>query len=293
MKRSVIALILIFILSLAGVGVVSADTIIVAKKKVESGFSWSSYLQAYYHFESGSDMTDSSSNGNDLTAANGPASSGTHYVDGSYSVRRDGTDDVIRRLDSSLSAGFPGKASTGNQNFLVTGWIYLNAVPSVDPYDIFSKYCAMNYERSWKSALTATSGFRIQLSSSGNSQTLAKTFSSTDGEGWPDALVANKWYFIAMWHDQALDKYGAYIYNSTDDVASTFYSEAFTTGIYIGASSAAAFAIGNYRCSDGTNGQYLDGWVDRVVIYGWPDGVNPTESEIQTRISALQAQTAP
>jgi hypothetical protein len=46
-------------------------------------------------------------------------------------------------------------------------------------------------------------------------------------------------------------------------------------------------------CYAGDIGHMTDGWIDGVVIYAWPDTVNPTEQEIQTQIAALQALTAP
>jgi hypothetical protein len=290
-------LILLLILLFVVVGIAFSDTIVIAKKKADTGFAWSSYLAAHYKFETGALGTDETANNNDLSGT-GASSSTTHYVDGSYSLLRDATDDSVYLADASLAAGFPGKASTGYQNFLVSGWLWQNTAPSANSArDILAKYCADGTQRSWKATIWYTSGqaphFKVQMSADGSTGDVLKEFTSADGSGWPDTIETGRWYFFAMWHDSTLDKWGAYIYDASTETGSTYYSTAYTSGVNIGEGSTAPIGIGQYMCYAGDIGYRTDGWIDGVVIYAWPDNVNPTEEEIQTRIAALRDLTAP
>lgn len=254
-----------------------------------TGFNWASALQGYWRFETSPGFTaDSSGNANTLTDGGASATQNTSvYIEGAASLDCGGdTTGDMYLADGDLSAGFPGKATTGYQNFLVTAWIRADTV--TESAALITKYYATDGQRSWMMGILYGTGanIRITTSSLGTSASVSGyTFTAVDGGV---DLAADTWYHVAIWFDTTLNKRGIRV---KENGGSTYnYSAEHTANVYLGT---AKFSIGQQRSSADSTSSDFNGKVDKVVIYSWADGSNPTEDEIVTQIDALSAGTAP
>lgn len=250
-------------------------------------WSWSARKVGEYRFENGALTTDSSSAGNTLTTNNVTANT-TTYKQGSASGDFSGTSSYGARTNADLSSGFPGKSSTGYQNFLIMGWVRIDTLPAASgATTLFSKYYGSTGQRSFKAGIYndgTNTNFYVRVSPDGAANTL-KIYTTTDS--FPN-LAVNTWYHFALWHDSTLDKFGAVVF--TDGGSSYSASQSHTTGCYLGTSQ---WAIGISMAYDGGTVEPIDAKIDQVVVYSWPDGSNPTEQQIIDQVNAVRGGTAP
>jgi hypothetical protein len=253
------------------------------------GFDWSAVKVAEYRFAPSALGTDSSSGGNTLTVGSGVTSNTVYYqADGGTngSGKWDQTANAYAyRADGDLSAGFPGKSSGGNKNFLVMGWYV--------PYEVtvggilLSKYYAATGERSWE-VQAAANAIKVFISSNGTSADILNyTFSAANG-GFSMA-TGNNWYHFALWFDSTLNKCGIIIYN-TESGEKTYSVSAGGLTTYLGT---ASFGIGMRRSSGGTISSTINGIMEQVVLYSWSDGSGPTEQQILNQVAAVRGGTLP
>jgi len=253
------------------------------------GFDWSAVKVAEYRFAPSALGTDSSSGGNTLTVGSGVTSNTTYYkADGGTngSGLWDQTANAYAyRVDGDLSAGFPGKSSGGNKNFLVMGWY--------GPYEVtvggilLSKYYAATGERSWEVIAGSASGIKAYISSNGTSADILNyTFNAANGG---IDLVTSRWIHFALWFDSTLNKCGIVVYDNING-EKTYSVSAGGLTTYLGTSD---FAVGMRRSSGGTMVSPIYGLMEQVVIYSWSDGSGPTEQQILNQVAAVRGGTLP
>jgi hypothetical protein len=280
MKRLAILILLLFITPAL------AQTVLVVKKKGAAGdYTWSGVKEAEYRFETGAMTTDSGTTNTLVASGTPPGTDTTNFKQGvaSASFLIASSQDYTRE-DAAVAAGFPGKSSTGYQNFLIMGWVRPNASANMT---VLSKYYTGTANRSWELniAYVTTSNFRVYLSGDGTSTAgdnfVSFTFSTVNGGV---NLVNGQWYHVGLWHDSNLDKWGLRVYDVTGTTTYN-YSAAKTTGIFL---STATFSIGSRA---GTI--LFTGNIDQTVVYAWADGANPTEQQILDQIDAVRGGTSP
>ena len=108
-----------------------------------NNFAGDPNVKALWRFESGALTTDSSGNGNTLTAVGTPTeSTGVGgFKEGSCAVSLDQSVEyqAFQRTDGNLSIGFPLKYGTSNNIFTICGWTKLASLAHGLHGDIFAK----------------------------------------------------------------------------------------------------------------------------------------------------------
>lgn len=203
---------------------------------------------ALWHFNNA--WTDSSGNGNTLTAA-GNAAFTTSGKLGSHAATLDGTGDYASMSDNA-------SVSVADIDFTVEAWVYLTTATSeaviAAHTDIGSNL------RSWQLAYDNMTGsvgdgddrFRFQVSSTGTAQDGAV---AADTIGQP---VINTWYHIVAWHDAVGDRIGIAVNGGPPTIT------AYSSGVN---NSTGTFSVGT-RFTSGANqsGKEWTGYIDEVKL---------------------------
>lgn len=137
--------------------------------------------------------------------------------------------------------------SSGNIDFTIACWVYLDSKPSL--CGIVGKWTITGNQQEYLISYVGggTDRFFFVASSAGNNQTNRQA--STFG-----APSTGTWYLIVAWHDAAADTVNIQINNGTVDTTTGY-----TGGLF---DSTAEFTVGRYN---GTN--YWDGRIDEVGIW--------------------------
>ncbi len=278
-------LILLFSCSYSNAGILAGG--LADNSSAAEGFNWATVKAAEFRFEDGALGTDSSGAGNTVTTAAGFTVDTTNYKQGSASAAvNQSTTGIAYLANASLSAGFPGKSSDGNSNFLVMGWARPHEVTTGG--SLVGKYYAADTYRSWEIHIN-TSYFRVYSSDDGLSP-VSINYSFTAANGGL-TLEANTWYHFAFWIDETIGQYGMIIYEAVagEKKYSADLPAAFESELYDGL---AYFTMGG-RWDGSTANTSFDGNIDQVVIYTWASGSGPTETQIENQVSAVRGGTAP
>jgi hypothetical protein len=278
-------LLLLFSFSYSNAGILAGG--LADNSSAAAGFSWSTAKIAEYRFEDGALGTDSSGIGNNLTPAAGFTVNTTYYKQGSASADvNQSTTGVAYLADGSLSAGFPGKSSGGNSNFLVMGWARPREVTTGG--SLVAKYYATDTYRSWEIFTSSAKCFKVYASDDGLSASINYAFTAANGGL---ELSINTWYHFAFWIDETIGQYGIIIYEAvagekkySADLPAAFESELYDGGAYLGVGA---------RYSGSVASTSFDGKIDQVVVYTWTTGNGPSEAEIENQVSAVRGGTAP
>ena len=278
-------LLLLFSYSYSSAGILAGG--LADNSSAAAGFSWSTAKIAEYRLEDGALGTDSSGAGNNLTVAAGFTADTTNYKQGSASADvNQSTTGVAYILDGDLSAGFPGKSSGGNSNFLVMGWARPDEVTTGGM--LATKYYATAGARSWEIHISANF-FRVYGSDDGATASINYIFSAANG-GLD--LSINTWYHFAFWIDETIGQYGMIIYEAVageKKYSANLPTPDYDNELYDGAG---AFGIGARWSGSVAYGSF-NGKIDQVVVYTWTSGSGPSEVEIENQVSAVRGGTAP
>ena len=205
---------------------------------------------AWYKFESGALLTDSTANANTLSNTGPVAEDTTNFAEGSCSAGYD-TWDYLSRTNANLSSGFPLKDGETNKDLTVVGWFrphtagYGNIWPFFSTY-VFAGYSGLIFLVNGNSSIDVALGY----GTGAESHACAYTFT-------PDT-----WYHIgASWNDAT--KTATYrIWNGS--TASTLSAE-YTNGVTVGAG---PFKIGeSTRYLSGSDTYNFDGQIDEYAVF--------------------------
>lgn len=140
--------------------------------------------------------------------------------------------------------------STGDIDFWVAGWFYLESVAGA--YTMASKYQGAGNQKEYiVDYLHATERFRMVVSNNGTDDVVVSSVNTTSPAGFT-------WHFVLAWHDSVNNTINIRINNNTLDSASH------ATGVFDGS---APFRLGAV-----TDGNYLDGRLDQVCFGKNPPG---------------------
>lgn len=208
--------------------------------------SMQSGLQAYWNLDEASGTRDDAFGANDLadnatvTQATGKVVSAAQFTAANSEY---------------LSIADNAALSTGDIDFTVAGWIYLDT--KVSSQYLISHYDAGGAQRAWALAWeasysTAADRFALYVSSDGTyTEGTTGKFVAASSLGSPST---GTWYFIAAWHDASANTINIQVNNGAVD------SVAWSAGVF---DSNAAFTIGARSDPAG----YVDGRIDSVGFW--------------------------
>lgn len=171
-----------------------------------NNWTGASGLCAVYNFENGALTTDSSGNGNTLTAsASAPTADTVNYKQGAGSVDCEtSSDQYYTRADANLSAGFPLKVGTTNYSFTFTCWVRAESLSSSYYRFVWTKPLA-SYQTHTDLNLLSTA-FTFGVCFSGTTRTISCL---------SPAPVTGRWYFIGCTYDRATGTGRLWIWDDT------------------------------------------------------------------------------
>ena len=158
--------------------------------------------------------------------------------------------DFISSNSESLSIGDNASVSTGDIDFSLCGWMYLN---DVDTYSgpLVSKWHTTTTNREFiLEYLQVNNRFTFYVSPDGSDA--SKVLIKADSFGKPSSSV---WYFACAWHDAANNTINIQVNNGTVD------SSSFSNGVF---DSVSTLNIGRVSPSSTL---YHNGYIDEVAFY--------------------------
>jgi len=234
------------------------------------GFSTDSDIVAWYRFENGALTTDSSGNGNTLTASgSSPTADTTNYKEGSASSDHSAASSQYYYInDGSLSSGFPCKNGTSNNVFSVTAWVRADNLYSGWTHGIVGKWDSYSGDRSFIVSIETDHSVQLRFTlgyNSGNS-------SSSYYHG--TTLSEDTWYHITCAYRDSDKTYAIRVRDASGKTVGTDIETTWANNINV---EDGEFSIGAYFYDDThySNSRY-DGNLDEVVI--WKKFLSATDS---------------
>ena len=184
-------------------------------------FSGDANVRAVFNLEDGALGTDSSGNGEVLTNVS-VESDQVNFRQGSACGKTSAAFRSLYRVDTDLTADFPGKNGTSNRTFSVCGWVYQ---PSNDFAWLAAKWGGTGFNtRSWGVAIRDDGGFFVTLLlgyAGGTSAEIVKHSGVVIG--------TNKWYHFGVtydgvtraWRIRVWDQHGRSVTESTGTAVQT------------------------------------------------------------------------
>ncbi len=206
-----------------------------------------------WRMESGALTTDSSGNGNTLTASASPPTADTaNYREGAASGDFElDNSQYLTIADASLSAGFPLKSGDTNKKITVCCWIKPESLPYAGSYRyIVSKYGATTNKRSFALTLYGSSVAVLVGYNAGSSfVSIASTAT----------VAVGKWYHIGAVLDDGNQEVGIRIYDADAGTISFRWGNP---------GQAVAVADAAFRIGDRADGGFsFDGLIDEVAVF--------------------------
>lgn len=216
-------------------------------------FSADSNCVALYNFESGALTTDSKGT-NTLTDVNTVATSAT-CKQGSASADFEASNgEYLYRTDANLSAGFPWKSGSSNNQISICGWFQCEANFAATGY-LIAKYTSDTNKKSlvlYRSSADQSLRLGIGHTSGATLETTAGLYTLANG----------RWYHVGFTIDRSTK---AWTLRLWDDTAQSVVAN--TSGTWTNTPSLvdAPFVIGANAAATPAN--FWDGLVDEVVVF--------------------------